>query len=355
MHPRRSGRPAASVPVVGGAALRAGVGVLAALGVAIGTGSAAIGTPDRAPDRERIVVGPAMSPYAFTVPAGVTSLTVTAYGAAGGAGAVAARAGDADESATVPGGAGGSATALLDVESGEVLRVHVGTRGGDGRARVLVLPDGSFDPRPRAGAAGANGGGAGAASSATLAGACAAGSGGGGGASDVRRGGDDLEDRVVVAAGGGGGGGGATSSIDAPLADVFMADTGVGGGAKGGDSTFQGTPVSTGGGPDAGGAPNGVLGRGGDGTARDLLPPGYPGLLCIAGGGGGAGRFGGGGGDGAAGSISGGAGGSSTPVERTVAGVNVGDGSVVLEYVPPPSAPPPTIPSALRVTPAFAG
>ncbi len=81
------------------------------------------------------------------------------------------------------GGLGGTATANLEVNPGEVLEIRVG--GGV-----------SF------GVGGFNGGG----SAATTFG------GGGGGASDIRQGGSDLADRVVVA---GGGGGGSTAIPDA--------------------------------------------------------------------------------------------------------------------------------------------
>jgi hypothetical protein len=113
----------------------------------------------------------------FTVPAGVGSVTVAAFGAQGG------RANLSD------GGLGGEARATLSVNAGDVLEVLVGGQGG-----IYTRGDGGF-----------NGGGVGGA-----AGTGGVGGGGGGGASDVRAGSCagalscDLSARVLVAGGGGG-------------------------------------------------------------------------------------------------------------------------------------------------------
>src|SRR3954466_2993092 len=113
------------------------------------------------------------------------------------------------------GGLGGSATAALDLQLGQPVKLFVGTSGGF------------------------NGGGAG--------------SGGrpGGGGTDVRIGGTDLRDRALVA-GGGGGGGNCTS----PTATT--AHGGAGGGLSGGDGGFgfpsnPGGPFFCNGGPGGGG------------------------------------------------------------------------------------------------------
>ncbi len=55
----------------------------------------------------------------FTVPAGVTEVTIDAYGAAGGP----------SEGGAAPGGLGGRATATIPVTPGEALAVYVGGLG----------------------------------------------------------------------------------------------------------------------------------------------------------------------------------------------------------------------------------
>ncbi len=98
----------------------------------------------------------------YTVPAGVTSLTIEAWGAEG----------YGNE------GEGGYVSADLAVTAGEVLEIYV---GGEGIGTT----------------SGYNGGGQG--------GSSTHGQGGsGGGASDVRRGAYTLNDRIIVAGGGGG-------------------------------------------------------------------------------------------------------------------------------------------------------
>jgi hypothetical protein len=109
----------------------------------------------------------------FTVPGGVTSLTVDTYGAQGGS--------DPGVSA---GGLGGHANATLAVTTGQILQVNVGGAGG---AVGSSVPNGGF-----------NGGGT--AGSAPNPGA------GGGGASDVRQAPFGLADRLLIGGGGGGSG-----------------------------------------------------------------------------------------------------------------------------------------------------
>jgi hypothetical protein len=113
----------------------------------------------------------------FTVPAGVTQLTISAFGAQGGAGALGAPAG----------GLGGSVSAKITVTPGEILTINVGGVGGNGNNVGPVVGAGGFNGGASAGAG-------------TIPG------GGGGGASDVRQGGAGLANRVVVAGGGGGSG-----------------------------------------------------------------------------------------------------------------------------------------------------
>ena len=101
----------------------------------------------------------------FTVPPGVTRITIAASGAAGG-------------SSIIAGGRGGLVTASLPVKAGETLSVFVGGAGPDRQGLGPPLPSGGF-----------NGGGGSAGSGA-----------GGGGASDVRRG----STKLIVSGGGGG-------------------------------------------------------------------------------------------------------------------------------------------------------
>lgn len=109
----------------------------------------------------------------FTVPAGVSSVTVTAVGAAGG------------NSVFEQGGYGGSVTEAVPVEPGHVLSVIV---GGPGGSATVTTP----------GAGGVGGGGSGGAATGTQ-----FSGGGGGGASSVGPG-NSAAFAYVVAAGGGG-------------------------------------------------------------------------------------------------------------------------------------------------------
>lgn len=212
----------------------------------------------------------------FTVPAGVTSITVTAWGAAGGAGAVAG----------VRGGAGGFARGTVPVTPGQTLRVLVG-QGGDRWAPLSS--DGGVLPAD----AGVSSGGA------------------GGGLSGVftpsADGGVSQATALVIA--GGGGGGGLFDNV------TFGASGGNGGGAFGADGAQAGTTSfaarGLGGSPQAGGV-------GGCSTSASMAQCGQTGLP-LQGGGGGVGAlqfprrgatFGGGGGAGtSSSSVAGGGGG----------------------------------------------
>jgi hypothetical protein len=222
----------------------------------------------------------------FLVPAGVTSVTIEAFGASGGPGG-----------ASGAGGDGGGATATIPVTPGETLQVFVGGQG--------KLP-----PQPNAfngGAGGCNGGAAGGTASTG-----GAGGGGGGGASDVRQGGSALANRVVIGAGGGGAGGS---------------------GGNGGAAGTAGSPAGAGGGgavaavPGAGGSPNGTTGGVGVGGAG--------GAGGANGGGGGGGGLAGGGGGGGGDTPGGGGGGSSlVPAGGTLSAGGSGDGLVRITYQP---------------------
>jgi len=217
----------------------------------------------------------------FIVPAGVTSLTVDAYGAQGG------------NALFATGGQGGRITATITVSPGETLTVNV---GGQGQS-VSTNATGGYN-------GGGDGGGTGAA-------------GGGGGASDVRRGATLL----VVAGGGGGAGHNSNNG-------------GAGGGTTGGNgSSGTGDGGGGGGGTQVGGGSGGagVWGgtTGGNGSSALGGTGGNGG-----GGGGGGGYFGGGGGGGSLESHSGGGGGgSSFPAGAThQQGVRSGNGLVVISW-----------------------
>ncbi len=265
----------------------------------------------------------------WTVPAGVTSITIDAYGAGGGTGA----SGNSSAGATLggPGGRGSRASGTLAVTPGQVLNIFVGGAGG--------VSTGGY-----------NGGGTGGNST----------SGGGGGASDIRYPGTTSGDRLLVAGGGGGGGRGGCESAN-------TINGGAGGhgdanGANGTDAPTSGGVAGAGGGGigAAGGAAGvgcgGFLGQPGlAGTGAGIGGAGGAGQACCCftfgsvpgGGGGGGGYFGGGGGGGGSagtpgcsgndkGAGGGGAGGTSytggVTTGSTASGVQTGDGLVVITY-----------------------
>jgi hypothetical protein len=216
----------------------------------------------------------------YTVPAGVTSLTLDVKGAQGGFGF---------NAPSSPPGSGGRVQAVLAVTPGEVLNIYVGGKGVDGTASV-------------GGAGGFNGGGLGGTWSG---GRCG---GGGGGASDVRQGGNALGNRVIVASGGGGTG-----------VNFSTGNSGGHGGGLNGVNGLTGTYLGGGATQFAGGVPNGALGVGG------------PGGVGQTGGGGGGGYYGGGGS-----AWEGGGGGSSytAPIGVTsvlhTQGFQTGNGEIVI-------------------------
>lgn len=242
----------------------------------------------------------------FVVPACVTSLTLEAWGGAGGAGG------------SNPGGLGGYAKGDLAVTPGETLFVYV---GGVGQAHNAL---GSVDFEP---AGGWNGGGKGGYDNSGQ----VQNGGGGGGASDVRRSNDTtFTGRVIVGAGGGGGAGGAFTP----------ASGGAGGDLTGTAGGFTYTASGGGGGTQSAGgtisnltrgATNGTLGRGGIGSSNQN---------AWGSGGGGAGYYGGAGGtsnnDHGSGHAGAGGGGSSfmgsLSNTTTTAGIRTGNGQVVITW-----------------------
>jgi hypothetical protein len=117
----------------------------------------------------------------WNVPSGVTSITITAYGGAGGLGY------SFTPQSTRP--KGGKVTATLSVTTGTTYYIYVGGQGGDATDGTSTT-DGD-------GAGGFNGGANGGGGDA---------GGGGGGATDFRTS-SALSDRILVAGGAGGNGG----------------------------------------------------------------------------------------------------------------------------------------------------
>lgn len=213
--------------------------------------------------------------HTFTVPSGLTSVSVTVEGASGGAQSGA-------------GGQGRVVTHTLPVTPGENLTIHVAGAGGNGSAAVT---GGTGGPGYATGGAGGAGGN-------PLIGSSGGGGGGGGGASAVVRAGAPL----VVAGGGGGGGGqgganpgtggtggsagsagGTATGVNAGSGGTCCSTTsrnGVGGGSGGG------VTAAAGGGGAGGGGYNGASGGGGNGGAAG----GTAGLPSGNGGGGAGGQ-----------------------------------------------------------------
>jgi hypothetical protein len=274
----------------------------------------------------------------YTVPCGVTNLTIDAFGAKGANGAS-----GANNSTGGIGGFGGHAQGVLTVTSGQSISVFVGGQ-------------------PTSGLGGYNGGATGGGSGSTITG------GGGGGATDIRLGGNALSNRILVAGGGGGGG---AMGCQSPNANGGNGGSGGGGNGSNGTNATEGN-LSAGGGSGAIGVNGGAFGVGcngfygsvGGNAIGEIGGNGgnAPNCCCftffsIPGGGGGGGGYlgGGGGGGGTAGDVGcsidskgaggGGAGGTNF-VESTIAnpvtvnGINNGDGYVVFSYENPiPSTP----------------
>jgi uncharacterized protein YhjY with autotransporter beta-barrel domain len=238
----------------------------------------------------------------FTVPAGVTSITMEGFGAAGGD----------NEAGDGSGGNGGYLKSTITVTPGDVLTIVVGKGGGINDEPFGDGGQGGTGARPFGNPA----------------------AGSGGGATYVEN--SSNETLFVIGAGGGAGGAG--------LMDQG-ADGGAGGGLIGGDGfvAFGGGAPGEGGSQDSGGAGGGSPGAslaGGDGS-NFLMRMDEGG-----GGGGGAGYFGGGGGD--SGFMnepgSGGGGGSSFVIAGSTDTTNtqghasaIGNGSITFTYAGPAS------------------
>jgi len=236
------------------------------------------------------------APQTFTVPQGITQVTIDAYGAQG--------------FDTVYGGRGGRAMGTLSVTPGQILHIYVGGYGS-----------------------GANGGWNGGESTALGSGCVSSSSGGtgyGGGATDVRVGGTGFANRVIVAGGGGGMG------RLGPCGTSPSTFGGAGGGPTGGSGTGSSTAQGGGGGTQSSGGSGGSGGFG-NATSGSL---GNGGQRCPGdwtGGDGGGGYYGGGGGGGSSSChrASGGGGssylGGVSPLQNQQ-GVNTGHGRLIISW-----------------------
>ncbi len=228
----------------------------------------------------------------WSVPAGVTSVTVKAWGAGGGGG------GGSTNGDGGPGGGGGFIQSSLSVTPGESLSITVGSAGTGG----------AFSSGSSGNSSGDGGGGGGysrvARGGTTL---LVAGGGAGGG------GGDNSSSTTGGPGGAGGGTSGQTgaSSLSANGGGGGSQSTGGSGGTGGGNSGASGSFLQGGAGADGrtnnstdGSANNNGTPGGGSGGIGDGNGNGYG-----AGGGAGGGYYGGGGGSGSASGNAGGGGG----------------------------------------------
>ena len=238
---------------------------------------------------------PATNTYSvgiYTVPTGVTNITMQAWGAGGGA----APSGTSSENEISAGGGGGYSEGCLAVTAGQVLAVAIGQSG-----YPIHEPNES-----RAGEGGQGFRGAGNVGCNAALGPADGGGAGGGGASGVATAGPGLPSseaypavtapEIVMIAGGGGG-----SGYVSPALDNLCRTAGYGGGLTGGAAGQTGAQTSLNGGGGGGGAQE----QGGTGGASVTPPPdGQPGGFLEGGdsttqntsGGGGEGYYGGGGG-----------------------------------------------------------
>lgn len=156
------------------------------------------------------------SPQNWTVPAGITTVGLSLWGAQGGDG------GQGTYTQGI-GGKGGYAAGTLSVSPGDVLTFIIGQRGGT----ALSFPSCPNCPGGNGGYGSGGGAGGGWCSNS------AAGGGGGGGFSMVKK-----NNNIVMVAGGGGGGGGSSSSSGSSHG------AGGNGGAGGGTDGINGSPSS---------------------------------------------------------------------------------------------------------------
>jgi Glycine rich protein/HYR domain len=297
-------------------ALVTGTGVTAALAVALP--GAALAAPAALP-ANCTQSGPTITctfgytgaEQTFTVPSGITSVNVTAIGAAGGA-----------DFNGDPGGEGAQVTGTLTgLQGGQTLYVEVGQQPD-----TATTPEGA---KPTA----FNGGGAPGFGNAA---------GGGGGASDVRTisraDTGSLASRLIVAGGGGGASELGGTGIPVPPANAGENAQPATASGSTGQGGFAGTQIAGGHGGD--GAPD--LPPSGSGTAGSLGLGGNGAAGLPSSGGGGGGLYGGGGGGaggnastGEYGTAGGGGGGSSLVPAGGSQGLSAAAASVTISYTLP--------------------
>ena len=205
----------------------------------------------------------------YTVPTGITSLTIKAWGAGGGGGS-----GSGSTGVGGDGGGGGYAKAVISVTPGESLTVKVGTAGAKATANSR----------------GGNGGGASSVQRSSTYLVEAAGGGGGGG----RRGNTSGTEGHGGAGGGTTGEQGTAGSTGGPGLGGTQSAGGTGGTGTGGGAT--GASQAGGNGGTTAACATSVAGTGGAGGTGGGGSGGTFTSTCAAGGGGGGGYYGGGGG-----------------------------------------------------------
>lgn len=251
----------------------------------------------------------------FTVPTGVTSLTVKLWGAGGGGGAGGGAASGAT-GAGGNGGGGGGATGTVSVTAGEILYVDVGTAGSAGGTLDNGGDGGGYSALRRSDGTRlivAAGGGGGGGSAAAVTGG--AGSGGGSGTTAGNGGGSATTAKGGVGATVNPGGAGGTAGTGGIAGSVGAANAGGNAGGAGAACT---TSVA--------GTQGGAGGTGGGGLGGNAT-------TCSSGGGGGGGYYGGGGGASANTSRGGGGGGGGSSY-TSGAGVSGGSTNAGLNQTP---------------------
>lgn len=176
--------------IVTGLRTRMLAAVVATAAVVVGT-LTAVGPAQAAPTAEVTTFAYTGGMQTFTVPAGVTSLTITATGAEGGLG------GRDSQGEPIPGGYKGQVTGTIAVTPGQVLNLSVGGGGTRGASSSNAQSRAAAGVSPLSGYAGGLGGMPGGSGS-------SGGGGGGGAATVITTTGSTV---IAVAAGAGGGGG----------------------------------------------------------------------------------------------------------------------------------------------------
>lgn len=219
----------------------------------------------------------------LTIPSGVSTVTIKAWGAGGGGGA------GSGSGSGGNGGGGGYSTATISVTTGDVLNIEVGTGGASGSAATLGGNGGGFSGVKRTGTylIQAGGGGGGGASRGTPTGG-AGGAGGGVGTVGSTSGVAGSAGSGTSPAGGGGRGTNAAGGAGGTLGGSGAAGA-AGAANAGGNASPRATSCATAGSGTGGAGGTGAGGGGGNFNSG----------TCVGGGGGGGGRFGGGGGGGA--------------------------------------------------------